>query len=234
MSETREIVSVITCDLEGRIETFNPNAEKLFGYSADEVIGKKRVSVFSPGMVVLGHVANMTAQYETELDVPVARAIVMQSARQVAKEAYMTQGRPEMYNEDMVHYVTDDQFAYAAAVNGIMQRDEPAACLYMGKFFAESLLFAETGNSIGAIQIAGTGSQTQIPFFVTACDYTLMGEEFFAASAYLSKEPELIAGITAQDIIKVLLIGFIMLAIVSRAFFDLGLTDFNLITWLNL
>ena len=58
MSETREIVSVITCDLEGRIETFNPNAEKLFGYSAEEVIGKKRVSLFSPGMVVLGHVAN--------------------------------------------------------------------------------------------------------------------------------------------------------------------------------
>ena len=58
MSESREIVSVITCDLEGRIETFNKNAEKLFGYSAEEVIGKKRVSVFSPGMVVLGHVAN--------------------------------------------------------------------------------------------------------------------------------------------------------------------------------
>ena len=186
------------------------------------------------GVVVLGHVANMTAQYETELDVPVARAIVMQSARQVTKEAYLTQGRPEMYNEDMVHYITDDQFAYAAAVNGIMQRDEPAACLYMGKFFAESLLFAETGNSIGAIQIAGTGSQTQIPFFVTACDYTLMGEEFFAASAYLSKEPELIAGITAQDIIKVILVGFILLSIVSRTFFDLGVTDFNLITWLGL
>ena len=102
------------------------------------------------------------------------------------------------------------------------------------RFFAESLLFAETGNSIGAIQIAGTGSQTQIPFFVTACDYTLMGEEFFAASAYLSKEPELIAGITAQDIIKVILVGFILLSIVSRAFFDLGITDFNLITWLGL
>ena len=186
------------------------------------------------GVVVLGHVANMTAQYETDLDVPVARAIVMQSARQVTKEAYLTQGRPEMYNEDMVHYITDDQFAYAAAVNGIMQRDEPAACLYMGKFFAESLLFAETGNSIGAIQIAGTGSQTQIPFFVTACDYTLMGEEFFAASAYLSKEPELIAGITAQDIIKVILVGFILLSIVSRAFFDLGFIDFNLITWMGL
>ena len=126
------------------------------------------------GVIILGHVAQMTAQYETSLDVPVARSIVMQAARESCKEAYLTQGRPEMFNEDMVHYVTDDQFAYAAGVNGIMQRDKPAACMYMGKFYAESLLFAETGNSIGAIQIAGTASQAQIPFFVTACDYLLL------------------------------------------------------------
>ena len=58
MAESDKIVSVITCDIEGRIETFNEHAEKIFGYTADEVIGKKRVSLFSPGMVVLGHVAN--------------------------------------------------------------------------------------------------------------------------------------------------------------------------------
>ena len=58
MGESDKIVSVITCDVEGRIETFNENAEKLFGYSADELIGKKRVSLFSPGMVVLGHIEN--------------------------------------------------------------------------------------------------------------------------------------------------------------------------------
>ena len=57
MTESDEIISIITCDTEGRIETFNENAEKLFGYSKDEIIGKKRVSLFSPGMVVLGHVA---------------------------------------------------------------------------------------------------------------------------------------------------------------------------------
>ncbi len=186
------------------------------------------------GVVVLGHVANMTARYETELDVPVARAIVMQAARQVSKEAYLTQGRPELYNEDMVHYITDDQFAYAAAVNGIMQRDEPAACLYMGKFFAESLLFAETGNSIGAIQIAGTGSQTQIPFFVTACDYTLMGEEFFAASAYLSQESDLIAGVTAQDVIKIILVLIILLGTVSRVLYDLGLVNLDFIKFIGI
>jgi 1,4-dihydroxy-2-naphthoate octaprenyltransferase len=58
MTESDKIVSVITCDVEGRIETFNKNAEKLFGYTADELVGKKRVSLFSPGMVVLGHIEN--------------------------------------------------------------------------------------------------------------------------------------------------------------------------------
>jgi 1,4-dihydroxy-2-naphthoate octaprenyltransferase len=48
--------SVITCDLEGRIETFNRGAEILFGYHPDEVIGKKRISLFSPGLTVLEHV----------------------------------------------------------------------------------------------------------------------------------------------------------------------------------
>lgn len=48
--------SVITCDLEGRIQTYDEGAEAIFGYSADEVIGKQRVSLFSPGLVVLGQV----------------------------------------------------------------------------------------------------------------------------------------------------------------------------------
>jgi len=50
--------SVITCDMEGRIETFNPGAEDIFGYAPEEVIGKKRVSLFSPGLIVLGHVGS--------------------------------------------------------------------------------------------------------------------------------------------------------------------------------
>lgn len=52
------IKSIITCDLDGKVETFSDGAEKIFGYSKDEVIGKMRVSDFSPGEVVLGHVIN--------------------------------------------------------------------------------------------------------------------------------------------------------------------------------
>ena len=168
------------------------------------------------GVVVLGHVAKMTARYETSLNVPVSRSIVMKAARESCRDAYTVEGRPDMFNEDMVHYLTDDQFAYAAGVNGIMVREKPAACMYMGKFYAESLLFAETGNGIGAIQIAGTASQAQIPFFVTACDYTLIGEEFLTASAILSDKPDLKGSIRGQDIIKLLVvIAMIVVAFLS-------------------
>ena len=48
--------STITCDMEGRIETMNAGAEEVFGYPKEELIGKKRVSLFSPGEIVLQNV----------------------------------------------------------------------------------------------------------------------------------------------------------------------------------
>ena len=186
------------------------------------------------GVVILGHVSKMTARYETPLNVPVARSIVLKAAQEACKESYLVEGRSDIYNENMVHYVTDDQFAYAAGVNGIMNREKPAACLYMGKFYAESLLLAETGNSIGAIQIAGTASQSQIPFFVTACDYTLIGEEFFAASAYLSQKPDLLGIVKGQDIVKIIMLIMIIGGTLLRLFHDLGAINFNILDFLTI
>ena len=173
-------------------------------------------------MNILGYVANMTSRYETKLEVPVSRSLVMAHAREVVKENYLSTGRPDLYNDDMIHYLTDDQFAYAAAVDGIMLRQKPAACFYQGKFYAESLILAETGNSIGAIQIAGTASPAQLPFFITACDYTLIGEEFFAASAYLSQDRRLIGSIRGQDVGKTIFMLGIGLGILYVTLAALG------------
>ena len=184
------------------------------------------------GVIILGHVSKMTSRYETSLNVPVSRSIVMKAAREIVREAYTMEGRPDLFQDDMVHYLTDDQFAYAAGVNGIMEREKPAACFYLGKFYAESLILAETGNSIGAIQIAGTGSMAQIPFFVTACDYTLIGEEFFTASAYLSKKPELLGSIKGQDIVKLMVMATMVLTVVLNGLFQAGWINFDILSYL--
>jgi len=182
------------------------------------------------GLNLLGHVAEHTAKYETSLNVPVSKAIVMEAGRDICKESYLKSGRPDLYSDDMVHYISDEQFAYAAGVNGIMEREKPAACFYLGKFYAESLILAETGNAIGAIQIAGTGSAAQIPFFVTACDYTLIGEEFFTASAYLSKKPELLGSIKGQDIVKLLVMASMVVSLVLNGLYQAGWIGFDIIT----
>ena len=181
------------------------------------------------GVIILGHVAGMTAEYESDLHVPCCVPIVMEAARESCKEAYLKKGRPDLYNDRMVHYVTDDQFAYAAGVNGIMLREKPAAIFYQGKFYAESLILAETGNSVGAIQVAGTGSSSQIPFFVTACDYVLIGEEFYAASAYLSGSPEMIGSIKGQDYVKLLCILLIGTVFLFSIFNYFDIFTFNII-----
>ena len=66
-----KIKSVITCDLDGKIESLSEGAQKLFGYTEDEMIGKGRVSDFSPGQIVLGHVVNwLNAVSYTHLTLP--------------------------------------------------------------------------------------------------------------------------------------------------------------------
>ncbi len=167
------------------------------------------------GLTILHRVARTVAEYDTKVQVPCSRSLVMTTAREVVKEAYLAAGRPEAYHEDAIHYLTDEQFGYVAGVNGIIIREKPATILYMGAFYAESLILAETGNSVGAIQIAGTAMPSQLPFFVAACDYTLIGEELFAASAYLSGDPKQLGSLKGQDIGKLIAMFFIAAGSIS-------------------
>ena len=178
------------------------------------------------GVTILGRVARTVAEYDAELEVPTSRSIVMASAREAVQSAYLAAGRPDGYNPDRIYYVSDEQFAYVAATSGMMARRRPAACFYFGCFFAESLILAENGNAIGAIQIAGTAETAQLPFFVAACDYTLIGEEFFAASAYLSGEPDQLGTLLGQDVAKAIawiaILGASVAGTVVAAFLGAG------------
>ena len=171
-------------------------------------------------IVILGRVARKTAEYGTSLLVPTSRSVVMSVAQEVVKEGYLQAGRLDAFNKENIQYLTDDQFGYAAGVDGIMVREKPAAIFLLGCFYAESLILAETGRSVGAIQIAGTAMPSQIPFFVAACDYTLIGEELFAASAYLSREPKLLGSLKGQDAGKLFFLVLIIVGVIAASIGD--------------
>lgn len=170
------------------------------------------------GISILGRVAKITARYDTPLMVPVRYPLVLVAGQEVVEQSYIEEGKADSYDEDTVRYVAGEQFAFTATVNGYMMRERPATIIYMGAFFAESLLLAETGNAAGSIQIAGTARPEQLPFFIAACDYTLMGEELYAASAYLSHDSLMLGGLKGQDVIKILIIALIIIGILLTIF----------------
>jgi hypothetical protein len=186
-------------------------------------------------MMILEKVATMVAKYGTPLLVPVASAFVTPVAEETVKQGYLNAGVPENFNPNNIRYMSNEQFAFTAATNGMILRERPAASLLMGSFYAESLLMAETGFRAGAIQIAGTANIHQLPFFVVACDYTLIGEEFYVATAYLSREAGLVGTIKAQDYFKAgLLVILVMGAAGATLAVNLGLPGWlNLSSWLN-
>ncbi len=188
--------------------------------AVDEAVGRAtemgRPILFVPGLqdmddmqsvaaiTILGRVARAAAEYDATLEVPTSRSLVMTAARDAVMKAYYQAGRPDSYRAESIYYTTNEQFGYVAALNGVICRERPATCLYFGGFFAESLILSETGRGVGAMQIAGTAETTQIPFFLAACDHVLIGEEFYAASAYLSGDPRQLGSLRGQDAGKVL------------------------------
>lgn len=169
-------------------------------------------------ILILGRVAETIARYDSEIRVPCCIPLVATVAEEVVRQGFYDAGRPDAHRPQNIQWISSEQFAFCAGTNGIMLRDKPATNIFLGRFFAESLILAETGYVNRAIQIAGTAEITQLPFFIAACDYTLIGEELFAVSAYMTREPRLLSTLKAADWIKAIAIGILIVGGLTAVF----------------
>lgn len=163
------------------------------------------------GLSVLSWVARRCVQMMVRIFVPIAEPVVISVAGDMLREAFRQEGNDEAFNAKDIVFFGRDENAFAAGVIGLITRERAAAAYYFGGFGFESLLIAENGNRAGAIQVAATADFFQIPFFLCACDYTLIGEELYAAGAYLSRDPIQVGALSGQDFCKALLM-FVILA----------------------
>ncbi|HTE18543.1 MAG TPA: DUF6754 domain-containing protein [Armatimonadota bacterium] len=196
----------------------------------DETVGRAtemgRPITFSLGLGLLDiitlqalaialHVVRLAIRFGTRVIVTTRNPTVYAVADEAINEAYTAAGRPESFNRDDVRFLSDKQFAYAAAKAGIILRERAASNYMFGQFYAESLILAEAGNQVGAIQVAGTPAITQVPFFIATCDYTIIGDEYYAATAYLTRDPVLSGSVIGQDRAKMLVLAIIVLGAVA-------------------
>jgi hypothetical protein len=166
-------------------------------------------------LAICVHVIRLAIKFGTRVITTMRNATLYAVADEAINEAYTAAGRPESFNRDDVRFLSDRQFAYASAVVGIIVRERAASNYMFGQFYAEALILAEAGNMVGAIQVAGTPTITQIPFFIASCDYTIIGDEYYAATAYLTREPVLSGSVVGQDRAKMIFLGLVVSGIVA-------------------
>ena len=171
---------------------------------------------------ICSYVTKTAAKFSNPIIMCAYSASMYTLAQEVIRDVYQQEGVPERFDPDSVRFISDRQFAFAAGVAGIIHREQTAATFFLGEFYAESLIFAETANSIGAIQVASSTEATQTPFFIAACDYVLIGDEFYAASAYLTREPVLVGSLVGQDWSKMFAITCILCGVVWQSIFSYG------------
>jgi hypothetical protein len=195
----------------------------------DEAIGRSaelgRPVVFSTGLAAVGpvlyaclgvvyYVARKVARYKTKLLLPQNNPEVMAITEDVVRDAYRAEGRGAAFDPGTITFLSDEQFAFAAGYIGLVQRERVATAFLFGSFAAESLVLAEAGQQVGAMQVAASVSPEQVAFFICACDYTLIGEELFAASAYLTREEVQLGSLYGQDRAKLMILALILLGVV--------------------
>ncbi len=207
----------------------------------EEAVGRAtemgRPMLFVPGLAgvdvptfqaiaISGHVARLAARYRSRIIMPVTDTVILTMAEQVLREAYAEGGAPDAFHPEDIRFLSGDQFAFASGVVGLMNRERVAANFFFGSFAAESLILAETGQALGAIQIAGTPSTLQIPFFIAACDFTVIGEEYYAVTAYLTREPILLGSVWGQDVCRILLASIIFATTLMQKFLPKFILEF--------
>ncbi len=194
----------------------------------EEAVGRAtemgRPIFFSPGLdgisittlqalAILSYVVRLAATQAARVIVGLRDPTVLPVAEESVREAAEAAGRPELYRPEDVRFVSDDQFAYALGSVSIMQQEQVATNFFFGGFYAEALILSENGQSFGALQVAGCPDPTQIPFFIATCDYVVIGDEYYAASAYLTREPTLTGSLVGQDTSKGIIVAIILLGL---------------------
>lgn len=165
------------------------------------------------GLTVLGEVAQQAAAIGVEVTTNASSEQVVIASEAIMRNALTSAGRGDLYEPGKyVRWFGADQFSYAVGCAGQILDEKPGLIIFMGYFLADTIVTGETASRVGAIKIGGTlGS---LAFLAMMCDYLLIGEEMFAASASITKDPYVLGTLAAQDWIKVAAIILMFIGVV--------------------
>ncbi len=172
------------------------------------------------GLALLRRVASATTMSDKPVVVTAGDGAMTILAQDTLRSAYQQAGRPRQYEATSGRVLGLTPFSYVAGLPAVLDSEEVSAHVLLGSFGAEGALAAHFGNRQEAFVLGGTDDVPSQALLYATTDYPLIGEEAFAAGAYLDINPSHIASLRAQDLIRVviivgILIGTVMVTIGS-------------------
>jgi hypothetical protein len=163
------------------------------------------------GLLVAERVAGEAALNGAPILLTSGDAIAHLSMRGTVRQAYQTAGQAQDYKAAVVQQLAhDDALAYAAGANLMYGRQALEASMVVGNVGDEYLLIGEDGAQRGLAQVAGSANSTGLPLMALTTPATLLGEEIFAAEAYLSRAAQPQARLLTQDLLRTVAILLIL------------------------
>lgn len=180
-------------------------------------IGNGATAESLAGLTILEHIADHATATGLGTVATVSDPSLLPVAQDVIRNACAAHGYPDAYDPSSVRFVSSDKAAYAAGVMDILAHGEVSSNVMVGDFGDEFLLMSEVGGRTGLRQIGGTTSPQVLPFVYASMDHTLIGEEIFAAGAYLLDKTTHLASLAAQDWLRTAIIVTILIGVLVRS-----------------
>jgi len=163
------------------------------------------------GLTILARLASSTAMSDKPVIVSTANGALMMLAQGTLATAYRKLGIQSRYDPTSSRMIGPTPFSYASAIPNLLDTEEVSVHILNGSFGSEGALTADFGKREHAYVLAGTDNvQSQALLYATA-DYPLIGEEVFAGGAYLDHRPVHQASLRAQDVVRIVVIGLMLI-----------------------
>lgn len=170
----------------------------------------------SPTSIAAVHILDHLAQDGCASGTPplttVGEGTLLPIAQDSLRGAHQAAGRLAAYKPGMVQFVAvaTEPYAFAGGMAAVIQQNKASGNVLVGRFGPEIAITAEAATRQGMSQVIGTDDPTALAVATAVTDHTLIGEELFAAAAYLEGNPGQLASLQTQDMLRAIIIVIIL------------------------
>jgi hypothetical protein len=168
------------------------------------------------GVTAVASLVGRAATSHVPTLITTASPLVLPMLQTAAEQSYQQAGAAHEYRPSAIRFAGDDRNAYAVSAADAIAHQGIKTSLFLGGLGDETLLLGQRGQEAGVQQIMGTTSTRALPYALTTADAVVVGEEVFAAGAYLGGKPSHVASLLAQDWLRLSVVLAIVVGVIVK------------------